>query len=83
MTYINPQGQRVSTEAAYLTPKVLQRPNLTVATGAHVSRIFVNGDKASGVLFADARTKKFYRVKAKKEIVLWYVVCRTTSVLSS
>lgn len=39
VTFIDARGRRVTTESAYLTPKVLSRLNLKVATGAKVTRI--------------------------------------------
>ncbi|HEV7738400.1 MAG TPA: GMC family oxidoreductase N-terminal domain-containing protein, partial [Chlamydiales bacterium] len=55
MTFIDRKGRRVSTETAYLTKDVLQRPNLKVMVHARVSRILFDtaGDKprATGVEF--------------------------------
>ncbi|TDL26596.1 GMC oxidoreductase [Rickenella mellea] len=78
LTYINDKGQRVSTEAAYLTPAVLSRPNLKVATHAHVTKMLVedvlDGDKkvkrAVGVEFCEKKGGVRYRVKARREVVL-------------
>jgi choline dehydrogenase len=41
MTYIAANGERVTTESAYLTDDVLGRPNLTVVLGANVTRILL------------------------------------------
>jgi choline dehydrogenase len=41
-------GLRCSAAAAYLHP-ARERPNLTVQTGAHVTRVLVEGDRAVGV----------------------------------
>ncbi|KAF8556234.1 alcohol oxidase [Imleria badia] len=46
MTYIDGRHERVSAEAAYLTPDVLARPNLKVVTLARVTRIIF--DSSSG-----------------------------------
>ncbi|KAI5116736.1 hypothetical protein M0805_001378 [Coniferiporia weirii] len=74
VTYLDSQGQRVSTETAYLTPEVLSRPNLTVTTHASATRILfeVSGDKkrAVGVEFARDKGSARYRVKAGKEVIL-------------
>ena len=43
VTYMTSRGCRVSTESAYLTPDVRKRKNLTVAVGAHATRILVEG----------------------------------------
>ena len=42
-------GQRCSTAKAYLKP-VLQRPNLTIVTGAHVEKINIESGIATGVV---------------------------------
>lgn len=44
------RGKRHSAAAAYLKP-VLDRPNLTVETGAHVTEVLFDGDRASGVAY--------------------------------
>jgi choline dehydrogenase-like flavoprotein len=41
-------GMRCSTSVAYLHP-VMDRPNLTVETGAHVTRLLLDGTRAVGV----------------------------------
>ena len=49
-------GRRWSAAAAYLKP-ALRRPNLTVVTGALVSRIDMAGNKASGITYtSDGKT---------------------------
>lgn len=74
MTYIDPSGRRVSTESAYLTQDVLNRPNLTVATGCQATKIIFDtkdGNKrAVGVEFARDKESPRYRVRAKKEVIL-------------
>lgn len=72
MTYIDSNGRRVTTEAAYLTPDVLARPNLKVGTKARVTRIlFEEGasTRACGVEFADDNGTRF-RAVAKKEVIV-------------
>lgn len=80
MTYIDHNRERVSSESAYLTPKVLARGNLKVAIHAHVTRILfdkVNGEhRAVGVEYAqtDLNVKQkgaLYRSRAK-EVILSY-----------
>ncbi len=44
------RGRRVSAAAAFLKP-ALQRPNLTIKTGAHCTRIIIQGTRARGVEF--------------------------------
>lgn len=76
MTYIDKRGRRSSTESAYFTPEVLARPNLTVLTGAHVTRIILAQDhttgvkRAVGVEFSTGSSGSRYRVRAGKEVVL-------------
>jgi len=48
-------GRRLSAARAYLHP-VLSRPNLTVATDAHVTRILFSGTRAIGVEFVPGGT---------------------------
>jgi choline dehydrogenase-like flavoprotein len=52
------EGKRASTYHAFLEGKVEVRPNLMVVTGAHVTRIVVEGDgdelRATGVEYVDA-----------------------------
>jgi choline dehydrogenase len=76
MTFIDGAGKRSSTETAYLTHEVLARPNLSVLTGAHVTRILLqrsvmDGHKrVSGVEFAHGPERRRYRVRALREVVL-------------
>jgi 4-pyridoxate dehydrogenase len=44
------EGRRASASAAYLQP-ILKRPNLSLRTGAHVTRITMRGTRACGVDF--------------------------------
>ncbi len=64
-------------ETAYLTPDVLARPNLKVATGAFVNRILFDGNqdapRAVGVEFNDKHGGTF-RVKALKEVIVAYAI---------
>ena len=73
VTFISPDGRRVTTESAYLTSEVLARKNLKVITHAHVTRILFDTSgqvpRAVGVEFSHGKGQKF-RVKAKKEVVV-------------
>ena len=73
MTYVDPKGHRVTSESAYLTPGVLARNNLKVATGAYVNRILFDGTgpslRATGVEFRD-QTGRTFVSRARKEVVL-------------
>jgi choline dehydrogenase-like flavoprotein len=44
------QGERCSAAAAYLHP-VMTRPNLTVITGAHATKVLIDGARATGVAY--------------------------------
>ncbi len=60
-------GRRSSSARAYLYP-ALRRANLTVATGALVTRIAVRGGRAVGVEYA--RAGRHHSVRAASEVVL-------------
>ena len=74
MTFIDATGQRVSTESAYLSSDVLARANLTIATGAHVSKVVFNRidgkvPRAVAVHFKDSYGNHF-EATAKHQIIL-------------
>jgi choline dehydrogenase-like flavoprotein len=77
VTYIDSRGQRVSAESAYLTPKVLSRPNLKVAIHAQVTRILFDKTggtlRAIGVEFANTPNGPRFRARARKEVIVSYV----------
>ncbi len=60
-------GERFSAAKAYLTPN-LGRPNLQVITGAHTTRILMEGKRAVGVEYAQAGELK--QLKATREVLL-------------
>ncbi len=60
-------GERCSAAAGYLFP-VVDRPNLTVITKAHATRILFDGKRAVGVEYAQGRTR--HQVQAKREVIL-------------
>ncbi|KAK0204863.1 hypothetical protein DFS33DRAFT_1258141 [Desarmillaria ectypa] len=74
MTYVDDKLERVTSETAYLTPKVLARPNLKVAIHAQVTKILVQrtGEekRAYAVEFTNTRNGPVYRARARKEIIL-------------
>ncbi|KAF5391701.1 hypothetical protein D9757_002551 [Collybiopsis confluens] len=79
MTYVDQKRERVSSEAAYLTPKVLARKNLKVAIHAHITRVLFDRDdgelRAVGVEYAntDLMLKQkgtVYRSRARKEVIV-------------
>ena len=60
-------GERCSAAKAYLTPN-LARPNLTVMTGAHTTRILMEGRRAVGV---ELRVNgALQQLKASREVLL-------------
>lgn len=60
-------GERHSVAAAFIHPN-LDRPNLEVRTGAHITRLRFDGRRASGVEFH--RGRETHAVRARREIVL-------------
>ncbi|MBP6748577.1 MAG: choline dehydrogenase [Xanthomonadaceae bacterium] len=60
-------GARCSTAAAYLAP-IKNRPNLTVHTGALVSRITFDGRRANGVAYAMGG--RAYHQPAAREVIV-------------
>lgn len=61
------QGERCSAAAAYLHP-VMNRPNLAVITGAHATRVLMEGFRASGVAYRMGG--KDHQVSARAEVIL-------------
>lgn len=64
------KGQRHSVAQAYLSPSVLERPNLTVAIRTITEKILfeetLDGPRAIGVQLSKSASAQKYRVKAKK-----------------
>ncbi|MGX9294303.1 GMC family oxidoreductase [Tsukamurella paurometabola] len=60
-------GRRWSTDKAYIEP-ARSRPNLTVALGATARRIEFDGDRASGVVFAQQAAE--HTAKARREVIV-------------
>jgi choline dehydrogenase len=61
------RGRRWSAADAYLAP-ALDRPNLTVRTGAQATRVLVSGDRATGVEYLEGGRRQVAR--ATREVVL-------------
>lgn len=61
-------GKRWSSSAAFLSKEVRQRSNLTITTGATVTKILLNGKTAVGVAYK--KGSKIVEAKANKEVVL-------------
>jgi choline dehydrogenase-like flavoprotein len=60
-------GQRCSAAAAYLHP-IMNRPNLTVLTGARILKIRIEGKRATGVEFRHKGKVTF--AQARREVIL-------------
>jgi choline dehydrogenase len=74
-TFIDTKGQRSSAAAAYLTADVVQRPNLSIASGQVVTKIVFNTTvsqpRAIGVEMAASKVTPIrYLARAKKEVLL-------------
>jgi choline dehydrogenase len=74
-TFIDPKGQRSSLATAYLTPEVLQRPNLYVACNALVTRVLfdqLTGKEptAIGVELQARRGGDLHQVHARREVIV-------------
>ena len=60
-------GERFSAAKAYLTPN-LARPNLRVITGAHATRVLLEGGRAVGIEYLQGGERK--TVRASREVLL-------------
>jgi len=60
-------GERFSAAKAYLT-LAMSRPNLQLITGAHTTRILMEGKRAVGVEYRQGR--QLYQLKAEREVLL-------------
>jgi choline dehydrogenase-like flavoprotein len=65
VTQVN--GERCSAAKAFITPH-LDRPNLTVLTRAHTTRIITEGKRAVGVALVQDGTRR--EVRVRREVVL-------------
>jgi 4-pyridoxate dehydrogenase len=71
-------GRRSSAASAYLKP-VLNRPNLTVATRAHATRVVMHGTRAAGIEYL--QKGKTLRAQADREVILAGGVFNTPQLL--
>lgn len=72
------EGRRWSAASAYLTP-ILKRPNLTIESNAHVTRILFEGTRAVGVEFAQKKERR--QARATREVILSGGAVNTPQVL--
>ncbi|MEM9011961.1 MAG: GMC family oxidoreductase N-terminal domain-containing protein [Pseudomonadota bacterium] len=61
-------GERCSAAAAYVHPVEADRPNLTVLTKAHVSRVLVEEGRAIGAEIMEAGGRR--RLNARREVIV-------------
>lgn len=62
------RGERCSAAHGYLNPIIGTRPNLTVITQAHVTKILFEGKRAFGMVYT--RNGEEQRIKAWREVIL-------------
>ncbi|MGB5374638.1 MAG: GMC family oxidoreductase N-terminal domain-containing protein, partial [Polyangiales bacterium] len=62
-------GQRWSSADAFLSADVKRRPNLTIVLKAVAQRILLDGEKAVGIEYQDAKGN-LHQAKASREVVL-------------
>ncbi len=62
-------GQRWSSADAFLSPEVKRRPNLTIALRALAQKVLLDGKKAVGIEYRDAKGT-VHRPQARREVVL-------------
>jgi choline dehydrogenase len=67
---IDSGGTRSSTSAAYLPASVTARPNLSILTGTHVTRLHVENGSTDAVELAQSRQGPRYKAKAKREVIV-------------
>jgi choline dehydrogenase len=63
-------GERCSAAAAYLSPIVGVRPNLTIISNAYAGRIIIERKTAVGVEFSSGPGKPVRNVYARREVIL-------------
>ncbi|MEX0957227.1 MAG: GMC family oxidoreductase N-terminal domain-containing protein [Rhizobiaceae bacterium] len=61
------RGERCSAAAAYLHP-AMERPNLSVVTGAHASSVILDGGRAAGLRYLKGGQET--EIRARREVVL-------------
>jgi len=77
-TTTTPRGRRSSASRAYLDP-IRGRPNLTIATGAHATRLILKDRIAKGVEYAQGGQR--HSVEAAREVILAGGVYNTPQLL--
>jgi choline dehydrogenase len=64
---IDAKGERSSTAVAFLNP-ARQRPNLSISTHSHVTRILIENKRAVGVEYL--QEGRLHQVRAQREVIL-------------
>ena len=65
------RGRRISAATAFIDPIINKRRNLKVVTFAIVTKInFNDNNRATGVTFYSSKNKDYYKVRARKEVIL-------------
>ena len=63
-------GERWSASAGYLRPIAGVRPNLTIISGAHTTRVLIEKGRAVGVEYATGRGKPAQHLRADREVLV-------------
>jgi choline dehydrogenase len=74
-------GERWSAAAAYLKPVLGARRNLEVRTDVQVTRLLLEGARATGVEYAHGRRRERRRVQATREVLLCAGAVQTPQLL--
>ena len=72
------EGRRWSAADAYLRP-AMERPNLTVETGADAGRLLLDGDRAAGVRYL--RDGAWHQARAAREVIVAAGAVKTPQLL--
>jgi len=62
-------GERWSSARAFLTPEVKKRPNLRIVTKVTASRVLLEGKRAVGIAYLDAKGRE-HQARATREVIL-------------
>ena len=69
-THVNiKDGKRHSSAAAFLTPDVRKRPNLTITLNAWVSQVLLEEGRAVGVAYLDKKGRR-HEARTRREVIL-------------
>src|SRR5690554_3005574 len=76
-----PSGQRANSAYSFLD-EALDRPNLTVMTNAHITKVLFEGKQAVGIEYSQGgKNGKKQQIKASKEVILSAGVINTPQLL--